>query len=230
LKEKAVERRAILKEGEAREAEYRGACTQAAEFERQVIENIQRLFFTIKGVDVSREVCEKSRQMYMMDPEKRATFEEEMQKVRYASMAPVEYKLTREEVLNCVSLMEKAKFDAQQKMYELVRRQRLPPDAVNQIIKYEELKAGDLFFNETNIEENLVEPNLDALKMKEDPEFLAIISEFEKKSAEYLNAKKLETEEMVKKSSAVMTKVEEQAKLKQQKKKQKTEEKKAETK
>jgi len=38
-------------------------------------------------------------------------------------------------------------------MYELVRRQRLAPDAVNSIIKLEELKAGDLFFNETGIEE-----------------------------------------------------------------------------
>ena len=153
-----------------------------------------------------------------------------MQKVRYAFLTPSVDKLTREQVLNCVRLMEKAKFDAQQKMYELVRRQRLPPDAVNQIIKFEELKAGDLFFNETNIEENEVEPALDALKLKEDPEFLAIIADFEKKSADYLEAKKLETEEMVKKSQHVMTKVEEQAKLKQEKKKQQNEEKKAEDK
>jgi len=102
----------------------------------------------------------------MMDPTKRTTYEEEMQKVRYELMNTTKETLTREQVLNCVSLMEKAKFDAQQKMYELVRRQRLPPDAVNQIIKFEELKAGDLFFIETNIEESLVEPSIDALDMK----------------------------------------------------------------
>lgn len=50
--------------------------------------------------------------------------------------------------------------------------------------------------------------------MKQDPEFLAIISEFEKKSTEYLETKKLETEKMVKQSQQVLTKVEEQQKLK----------------
>jgi hypothetical protein len=56
-------------------------------------------------------------------------------------------------------------------MYELVRRQRLPPDAVNQIIKFEEIKAGDEFYNATKIEESRVEPALMALNMKDDPDF-----------------------------------------------------------
>jgi len=168
--------------------------------------------------------------MYMMDPEKRATYEEDMQKVRYEVQTMNKELLTREDVLKSVKLMEVAKFEAQQKMYELVRRQRLAPDAVNQIIKFEEIKAGDLFFIETGIEESQVEPSLEALKMKEDPEFTDIIKEFEKKSAEYLTAKKLETEEMVKKSQEVMTKVEEQAKQKKNAKLQVKEEKKAEEK
>jgi len=66
--------------------------------------------------------------------------------------------------------------------------------------------------------------------MKEDPEFTDIIKEFEKKSAEYLTAKKLETEEMVKKSQEVMTKVEEQAKQKKKSQLEVKEEKKAEEK
>jgi len=90
----------------------------------------------------------------MMDPEKRATYEEEMQKVRYEVQTMNKELLSREDVLKSVKLMEVAKFEAQQKMYELVRRQRLAPDAVNQIIKFEEIKAGDLFFNETGIEES----------------------------------------------------------------------------
>jgi len=199
--------------------EYQSACQQTAEWESQVTMRIQELFYTCKGVDCSREVVGKSHSTYMMDPTRRTTYEEEMQKVRYEMLDISKEVLTREQVLNCVRLMEKAKFDAQQKMYELVRRQRLPPDAVNQIIKFEELKAGDLFFNETKIEESIVEPSIDALGMKQDPEFLAIIADFEKKSTEYLETKKLETEEMVKKSQQVMTKVEEQAKVKQEKKK-----------
>jgi len=69
--------------------------------------------------------------MYMMDPEKRATYEEDMQKVRYEVQTMNKELLTREDVLKSVKLMEVAKFEAQQKMYELVRRQRLAPDAVN---------------------------------------------------------------------------------------------------
>lgn len=103
-------------------------------------------------------------------------------------------------------------------MYELVRRQRLAPDAVNSIIKLEELKAGDLFFNETGIEEYVVEPSIEALGLKDDPEFLAIIQDFEKRSVDFLAIKRQETEEMVNKSKHVMTKVEEQAKKMKEKK------------
>lgn len=85
----------------------------------------------MKGIEASKECVMKSQQVYMMDPQKRSNYEEEMQTVRQEFMTPHEKELTREEVLKCVKLMEHAKFEAQQKMYELVRRQRLPPDAVN---------------------------------------------------------------------------------------------------
>lgn len=135
-----------------------------------------------------------------MDPVKRAQYEEETGKVKTDLLIPASGDLSREKLLECIRLMEVAKFEAQKKMYELVRRQRLPADAINQIIKIEEVKAGDQFFNDTGIEENMVEPGILRLNLQEDAEFKAIIKEFEVKSAEYLEAKKLETEEMVKKS------------------------------
>jgi hypothetical protein len=55
----------------------------------------------------------------------------------------------RETVLKCVASLEKAKFEAQQKMYELVRRQQLPPGVINNVIKAEEMRAQDLFYIET---------------------------------------------------------------------------------
>lgn len=48
-----------------------------------------------------------------MDPEKRATYEEDMQKVRYEVQTMNKELLTREDVLKSVKLMEVAKFEAQ---------------------------------------------------------------------------------------------------------------------
>lgn len=79
-------------------------------------------------------------------------------------------------------------------MYELVRRQQLAPSVINNVIKAEEMRAQDLFFNETQIEEADVEPNVERLGLLEDPDFKAIIAEYEKKSAAYLQSKKNETE------------------------------------
>jgi hypothetical protein len=105
--------------------------------------------------------------------------------------------------LKCVNILEKSKFEAQQKMYELVRRQQLPPGIINNVIKAEEMRAQDLFFVETGIEECDIEPNLERLDMMKDPEFLAIINEYSQKSQSYLSTKKGETEAMVQKAAAL---------------------------
>jgi len=90
--------------------------------------------------------------------------------------------LTREVVLNAVGLLEKAKFEAQQKMYELVRRQQLPPHVINTVIKSEELRAQDLFFNMTQIEECDIEPNIERLELIEDQSFKDIIADYAQQS------------------------------------------------
>jgi hypothetical protein len=71
-------------------------------------------------------------------------------------------------------------------MYELVRRQQLPPSVINNVIKAEEMRAQDLFFCETEIEECDIEPNIERLDLINDPEFKAIIDDFSKKSQAYL--------------------------------------------
>jgi len=63
-------------------------------------------------------------------------------------------------------------------MYELVRRQQLPPHVINNVIKAEEMRAQDLFFCETQIEECDIEPNIERLNLLEDPEFKAIVDEY----------------------------------------------------
>ena len=86
--------------------------------------------------------------------------------------------LTREEVLSSVKLLESAKFEAQKKMYEFVRNQKVAPQMINAVIKVEKLKADDRFFNETGKEEEDVEPNLKRLNLEEDEEFKAICAEW----------------------------------------------------
>ena len=68
---------------------------------------------------------------------------------------------------------------------------------INAIIKVEKLKADDVFFNQTGLEEEDVEPSIKSLGLEEDEEIKAIVEEFTKKSAEFLDAKKDETAKMI---------------------------------
>jgi len=104
--------------------------------------------------------------------------------------------MTRDEVISAVNKLELAKFEAQQKMYYLVRHQKLNPQVINNVIKKEELKAGDKFFLEMGYEECDVEPNMRKLGLLEDPEIKEIITTFEEKSKNFLDTKKMETENM----------------------------------
>jgi hypothetical protein len=64
------------------------------------------------------------------------------------------------------------------KMYEIVRTQRLAPHMINAIIKVEKLRADDMFFNETAIDEEDVEPSIERLNMENDPEYKEIVEQF----------------------------------------------------
>lgn len=116
--------------------------------------------------------------------------------------------MTKEEILTAVTLLEEAKFKAQQKMYNLVRSQRMHPGLINSVIKTEELKAGDDFYNETGFEEADVEPSIRKLGLIDDAEISAIVKDYEKKSAEFLDMKKKETEKIVQKFKMQKTAVE----------------------
>jgi len=87
-------------------------------------------------------------------------------------------------------------------MYEFVRSQRVAPQMINAVIKVEKLKADDVFFNDTGIEEEDVEPSIKKLDLENDDEFKAIIEEFKKKSDEFLASKKDETAAMMQKARA----------------------------
>lgn len=82
-------------------------------------------------------------------------------------------------------------------MYDIVRSQKLAPPMINAIIKVEKLKADDIFHNQTGLEEEDVEPSIKALGLEDDPEIKAIVEEYAKKSADFLEAKKDETAKMI---------------------------------
>ena len=137
-----------------------------------------------------------------MEPSKRTVYEESIQELREGLRDRKPRELTREEVLSSVKHLEQSKFEAQKKMYEFVRTQRVAPQMINAVIKVEKLKADDHFFNETGIEEEDVEPSIKRLDMEEDEEFKAIIEEYKKKSDEFLASKKDETAMMMQKAEA----------------------------
>lgn len=120
--------------------------------------------------------------------------------------------MTREECIDSVKRIEQAKYDAQIKMYNLVRTQRIPPQMINAIIKVEKLKADDEFFNATGIEEEDVEPSIKRLNLEEDEELKAIIAEWEAKSKAFLDEKKDETAKFIKLAAEEKERAEAEAK------------------
>ena len=79
------------------------------------------------------------------------------------------------------------------KMYEIVRSQRVAPDMINAIIKVEKLRADDIFFNETGIEEEDVEPSIRRLGLENSEEYMSVVNSFVEKSKAFLDSKKEET-------------------------------------
>ena len=135
----------------------------------------------------------------MMEPDKRTVFEEEMQALNEKFRIRKQQELNREQCLVSVASLEKAKFEAQQKMYMIVRQQKLQPQMINALIKVEKLKADDMFFNESGIEEEDVEPSIKKLKLEAEDDYKKIVEEWSKKSTDFLEEKKKESEDMMKK-------------------------------
>lgn len=79
-------------------------------------------------------------------------------------------------------------------MYMLVRQQKLQPQMINALIKVEKLKADDMFFNESGIEEEDVEPSIKRLNLETDEEYLRIVEEWSKQSKDFLDEKRKESE------------------------------------
>jgi len=101
-----------------------------------------------------------------MDPAKRTIYEEELQALRDGMRTRAPLELTRDQTIDAVRRLELAKFEAQKKMYEFVRSQRVAPQMINAVIKVEKLKADDVFFNETGIEEEDVEPSIKRMDLE----------------------------------------------------------------
>ena len=199
LKAHAVERRQAIADNN--EEQFQKLVLKTANWEQLTQSMIQATLY--QSLKVPKQVYEKSAQTYLMDPEKRTVYEEEIQALRDQVRDRQVQELTREQVLDSVRRLENAKFEAQKKMYDYVRTQRVPPQMINAVIKVEKLKADDVFFNETGFEEEDVEPNVKRLGLEEDDDFKAIIEEFKKKSDEFLASKKDET-------AAIMQKVRQQ--------------------
>jgi len=198
LAEHAVKRRAAIAAGN--EDEFQKLVLATANWEQLTNTLIQANLY--QALKVPKQVFEKSAQVYLMEPNKRTIYEEEIESLRQQLRGRETQELTREQCLDSIRKLENSKFEAQKKMYEFVRTQRVAPQMINAVIKVEKLKADDLFFNETGIEEEDVEPSVKRLNLEEDEEFKAIIEEFKKKSDEFLASKKDETAAMMQKARA----------------------------
>ena len=204
LAEHAVKRRAAIAANN--EEEFQKLVLDTANWEQLTNTLIQANLY--QALKVPKQVFEKSAQVYLMEPQKRTIYEEEIQALRDSLRSRTPQELTREQCLDSVRKLEAAKLEAQKKMYEFVRSQRIAPQMINAVIKVEKLKADDHFFNETGIEEEDVEPSIKRLGLEEDEEFKAIVEEFKKKSDEFLASKKDETAAIMQKARAAQAAME----------------------
>lgn len=84
-----------------------------------------------------------SLQTYLMDPEKRKVYEEETEKTREKHNTHKPCEMDKAAVLDCAKRLEEFKFAAQQKMYMIVRQQKMPSEMINSIIIFEKDRADD---------------------------------------------------------------------------------------
>lgn len=198
LAEHAVKRRESLKDND--EQKFQELILEVSNWEQLTHSLIQSNLYQF--LKVPKDVFEKTLKTYLMDPQKRTVYEEEMQNLRDEVRSRPPRELTRDEALNAVRLLEQAKLDAQKRMYDYVREQRIQHSMINAVIKVEKLKADDRFFNETGIEEEDVEPSIKALKLEDDEEYKQIIEEFKKKSEEFLKNKQEEARLLMQQAKA----------------------------
>lgn len=198
LEEHAKKRREAIKNNN--EEEFQKLVLATANWEQLTHTLIQANLY--QALKVPKQVFEKSAQVYLMDPAKRTIYEEESQALRDELRNRTPAELTREQCLDFVRKIESAKFEAQKKMYDFVRSQRVAPQMINAVIKVEKLKADDHFFNETGIEEEDVEPNIKRLGLEEEEDFKSIIEEYKKMSDDFLATKKDETAAIMQKARA----------------------------
>lgn len=112
-----IERRAAIAAGN--EELYQKLILKTANWEQLTSQLVQANLY--QQLKVPKPVFEKSMQVYMMEPEKRTVYEEEIQKLRDSLRTRKPQQLTREQCISSVKLLEQFKLDAQIKMYDIVR-------------------------------------------------------------------------------------------------------------
>jgi len=117
LAKHAVDRRAAVKEKDLEKCQK--LILETANWEQLATQIIQANLY--QHLKVPKPVFEKSMQIYMMDPDKRAIYEDEIQKLRETLRDRKPVELTREQCIESVKHLEKAKYEAQIKMYDMVR-------------------------------------------------------------------------------------------------------------
>lgn len=143
---------------------------------------------------VPEQAYGKSLQTYLMDPEKRRIYEEETEKTRekHNTYKPIE--MNKAEVMDCAKRLEDFKFAAQQKMYMIVRQQKMPSEMINSIIIFEKENADDQFNFDTGKEEEDVEYNVKRLKMEDDEDYKKMTGDMEAKSKAFLEDRQKESQ------------------------------------
>jgi len=91
--------------------------------------NIQKCLYT--ALKVPKSVFEKSSQVYLSDVESRKVYESELQNTYMTTKGRTPNELTREQCLDAVRKLELAKFESHKKVFEIMKKQRMPPQMMH---------------------------------------------------------------------------------------------------
>ena len=194
MKEQTAQRRQLLKED--KKVEYNECVQKTQKFEQTTSSIVDASLY--QALKVPREVYEKTMKMYMGDQAKAGVIQQEIMEIKKKLDNREKRELTRDECVAAKKLVEKNKFEVQQKIFEIVKSQKLPPQLIHMLMKTEKMKQEDMFFNEMGFEEEDVEPSILRLGIKDDPELVAIREENDARSKKFLEERKVDTEKIQK--------------------------------
>lgn len=170
--------------------EYQQIVLKTGNWEQMASRLVQACLF--ENLQVSHECFALTNRAYMIQPEKRAQIERIVQEAKDRHIQTEKKSLQKGDFLLAFDRLQALNCEVQKKMFEALHVQKTPPHLVQALGDLEQMKAGDVFFNEFGYESSIISENAKGMNVTQDPDFMAIILKYQKQAQAYTEQKKTE--------------------------------------